>query len=62
MGVSHNLPPYLGRVQALAAAERRRQQSQTLGGGGKRLGGDIDSDRAMSPRERAARVSTTVFG
>jgi len=57
LGVSHNLPPHLARTQALAAAEKRRQISQTLGGGGKRLGGDINSDSALSPRERAARAA-----
>ena len=54
--VSHNLPPHRAREQAVAAAEKRRKISQTLGGS-RRLGGHPNSDRALTPRELAARVS-----
>ncbi|KIK70539.1 hypothetical protein GYMLUDRAFT_279618 [Collybiopsis luxurians FD-317 M1] len=54
--VSHNLPPLRAREQAVAAAEKRRKISQTLGGS-RRLGGQPNSDRALTPRELAARAA-----
>lgn len=63
-GISHNLPSYLGRERALAAAEHRRQM-QLLSGGGRvhRLGGTgatdshVSSWNQLSPRELAARAA-----
>ncbi|PPR06605.1 hypothetical protein CVT24_001790 [Panaeolus cyanescens] len=50
---SHNLPPYLARVQALEAAEKRRKVSQVLGNGEK-LG---CCNLSLNPREMAVRAA-----
>ncbi|KAF5392428.1 hypothetical protein D9757_002297 [Collybiopsis confluens] len=54
--ISHNLPPHQARAQAIAAAETRRNLSQTLGGS-RRLGGGSSTDKALTPRERAAKAA-----
>ncbi|KAL0571984.1 hypothetical protein V5O48_009986 [Marasmius crinis-equi] len=55
--VSHNLPPHLARAKALEAAEKRQKISGVMGGGGRRLGGSIQSNKSLSPRELAARAA-----
>ncbi|KAG6911328.1 hypothetical protein DXG01_000999 [Tephrocybe rancida] len=54
--VSHDLPPHMARAKALAAAEKRRQTSRVLGSGG-RLGGRVNTQDGLSPRELAAQES-----
>jgi hypothetical protein len=50
-----DVPPHIARVKALEAAEKRRQLEEIMKGGG-RLGGGVPGDRALTPRELAARV------
>jgi hypothetical protein len=55
-GISHDLPPHLGRIKALEAAEKRRRSEAVTKGGG-RLGGRSAALEKLSPRELAARAA-----
>ncbi|KIL01053.1 hypothetical protein PAXRUDRAFT_821068 [Paxillus rubicundulus Ve08.2h10] len=55
-GVSHDIPPYLGRLRALEAAEKRRRGEALTKGGGT-LGGRSSALGKLSPRELAARAA-----
>ncbi|KAF9225350.1 WLM-domain-containing protein [Gyrodon lividus] len=56
VGASHDLPPHLGRLRALEAAEKRRGASGLSKGGG-RLGGQSSALEKLGSRELAARAA-----
>ncbi|KAG2044554.1 WLM domain-containing protein [Suillus americanus] len=57
VGVSHDLPPHLGRLKALEAAEKRHRANGVLSGGGRLGGARITALQGMSPRELAAQAA-----
>lgn len=53
-GYSHNPPPTNLRAVALAAAEKRAKAASVMPSGPRRLGGDSEIMRALSPLQAAA--------